>query len=333
MKQNETAKILTIGGMTCPGCELRIENALQEIPGIIRAEAKYTDGRVYITYDSSKTEWEAIIKTIQSLDYEVTNIADPGHMVRTPPKYKGIIIAFLAFAALGVIVLLIDSRIGFNAYSLRRGAGYGVLFIVGLISSMHCLFMCGSINLAVCTSYQAGRNEQFSKIQPSLLYNAGRVVTCTLVGGIAGGIGSVIALAPGARGIVSIMVGVFMVLMGLTMLNLFPALRGIMPGMPKFLGGRVYREIGKSGPLVVGLLNGFMPCGVLQSIQIYALGTGNMLTGALSMFFFSIGTVPLMFGFGALSSALSERFTSKMMKIGAVMIMVMGLMMLVRGMG
>ncbi|NLE24030.1 MAG: heavy metal transporter, partial [Clostridiaceae bacterium] len=76
---------------------------------------------------------------------------------------------------------------------------------------------------------------------------------------------------------------------------------------------------------------GLMPCGPLQAMQIYALGTGNFAAGALSMFLFSMGTVPLMFGFGAVSSILSGKFTHKMMKVGAMLVIVLGLLMLNRG--
>jgi len=82
---------------------------------------------------------------------------------------------------------------------------------------------------------------------------------------------------------------------------------------------------------MVGLLNGFMPCGPLQAMQLYALGTGSFLTGALSMFTFSLGTLPLMFAFGAFSSLLSSNFTRQMMKVASILVLVLGLVMGNRG--
>jgi plastocyanin domain-containing protein len=66
-------------------------------------------------------------------------------------------------------------------------------------------------------------------------------------------------------------------------------------------------------------------------MQIYALGTGSFFAGAFSMFMFSLGTVPLMFGFGAISSFLSGKFTHRMMKVSAVLVMVLGVIMVNRG--
>jgi hypothetical protein len=66
-------------------------------------------------------------------------------------------------------------------------------------------------------------------------------------------------------------------------------------------------------------------------MQIYALSTGNAFAGGLSMLLFSLGTVPLMFGLGALSSALGNKFTRKVMTVGAVLVVVLGLSMLSQG--
>jgi hypothetical protein len=122
-----------------------------------------------------------------------------------------------------------------------------------------------------------------------------------------------------------------MLIMGVNMLGIFPWLRKLTPHMPKSIGKKIHSGDGKYGPFVVGLLNGLMPCGPLQSMQIYALGTGSVFAGAASMFFFSLGTVPLMFGFGAISSLLSSKFTRRMMKVSAVLVMVLGLVMMNRG--
>jgi plastocyanin domain-containing protein len=74
-----------------------------------------------------------------------------------------------------------------------------------------------------------------------------------------------------------------------------------------------------------------MPCGPLQAMQLYALSTGSPITGALAMLLFSLGTVPLMFGLGALSSVLSKKFTRKVMSVGAALVVVLGLSMFSNG--
>lgn len=124
-----------------------------------------------------------------------------------------------------------------------------------------------------------------------------------------------------------------MVIMGLNMLNIFPWLRRFNPRMPKIFAKKIYSLRNNNSPLYIGILNGLMPCGPLQAMQIYALSTGSPLKGALSMFLFSIGTFPLMFAFGALSSFLSKKFTSKMMTASAVLVVFLGIFMLNYGIG
>jgi plastocyanin domain-containing protein len=116
------------------------------------------------------------------------------------------------------------------------------------------------------------------------------------------------------------------------MLNIFPWLRKFNIRMPKFIGQKIYSGKVNRGPFYVGLLNGFMPCGPLQSMQLYALGTGSFIAGATSMFFFSLGTVPLMFGLGALSTILSKKFTNNLLKFSAILVIVLGVGMISRGM-
>jgi uncharacterized protein len=145
------------------------------------------------------------------------------------------------------------------------------------------------------------------------------------------------------KGIVQLVAGVFMVIMGINMLGLFPSLRRIIPQMPEklqkgldsiFAKKSDEQKIGRS-PLIVGFLNGFMPCGPLQAMQVYALSTGSPIKGGISMFLFCAGTIPLMFALGAASSALSgakgRAFSHRVMQIGAILVAALGLVMFSSG--
>ena len=85
-------------------------------------------------------------------------------------------------------------------------------------------------------------------------------------------------------------------------------------------------------PFITGLLNGlFIACGPLQAMYLYAAGTGNFLTGAMSLAAFGLGTLPIMLGFGSLTTAISHKTTAKILKISAVIVLILGLIMLNRG--
>jgi sulfite exporter TauE/SafE len=223
----------------------------------------------------------------------------------------------------------------FNSFpEVKQGMGYGVLFVIGLLTSIHCVAMCGGINLCQCMPDQrtdSAKGNKGSTLRASILYNLGRVISYTIIGGIVGALGSVISFSGIGKGVVAIIAGVFMIIMGLNMLNIFPWLRKFNPRMPKMFATKIYQQKRSNRPLYVGLLNGLMPCGPLQAMQLYALSTGDPVKGALSMLLFSLGTVPLMFALGALSSILTNKFTSKMMTASAVLVVILGVFLFSNG--
>jgi sulfite exporter TauE/SafE/plastocyanin domain-containing protein/copper chaperone CopZ len=328
MVQSGSSKIiLNIKGMSCSSCELKIENVLGKVDGVKQVKVSLAESSATIEYDSSRVTPDQLAGIIQKLGYEI----DPGDEEKTKSftvnQFLGIGIVIFA------IYFMIKSTVGFNFIPrVDQSFGFGMLFVVGLLTSLHCIAMCGGINLSQCVNQpDEARVSKLAGLKPSLMYNTGRVISYTVVGGLAGALGSVVTFSGVAKGIVSIVAGVFMVVIGIKMLDVFPWLRRFNISSPKFLGKKISNNRSKLGPFYVGLLNGLMPCGPLQTMQIYALGTGSPLAGAASMFFFSLGTVPLMFGFGAISSFLSSKFNHRMLKISAVLVIVLGLTMVSRG--
>ncbi|MBS4931076.1 MAG: sulfite exporter TauE/SafE family protein [Clostridiales bacterium] len=339
--------VFTIGGMTCVNCENKIEQQLKQREGVKDATVSYNKGTAVITFDREEINEEQIIQVIEQLDYEVIrakfqkrqkNEKEEFNKKNTWNQVIGVGILLLAISVLMKQLGL--SRI-FNAFpQVEENMGYGMLFLIGLVTSVHCIGMCGGIHLSQCLSYQKNSEEEkngekgkkkWSTVYPSFLYNLGRVVSYTIVGGVVGGFGSVISFSAKGKGAVQLIAGVFMVIMGINMLNIFPWLRKFNPRMPKVFARKINQGKQKNGAFLVGILNGLMPCGPLQAMQIYALSTGSPLKGAFSMFLFSMGTVPLMFGFGALSSFLSQKFTKQVMKFGAVLVVILGISMFQNG--
>lgn len=339
MEKKIVEKILYVDGMTCTSCENRIEKVLSKLQGVTRVKASFANSKITVVFDENKIDLTFISNEIKKLDYKVRgdfkktkNTASSKTNSQTgsfsTSQVVAVIIVILA------VFLIINNTVGFNYIpEVSQNMGFGLLFVIGLLTSLHCIAMCGGINLSQCVKYNTSdkSNEGLQRIKPSLLYNSGRVVSYTIIGGIVGGLGSAVSFSGGAKGIVAIISGIFMVIMGLNMLNVFPWLRKINPRLPRVFTNKIREGNSDNGPFVVGLLNGLMPCGPLQAMQLYALGTGSVLVGASSMFFFSLGTVPLMFAFGALSTFLSGKFTRNMMKASAVLVMILGIVMLNRG--
>ncbi|HCC07199.1 MAG TPA: heavy metal transporter [Clostridiales bacterium] len=325
-------KMLKVEGMTCVGCERKIEKALQALDGVTEVKVSYKNLNSKIKFDSDIINIQEITEAIDNLGYKVVD----SNVNKNSEHKQGSKMSVSQLLGIGIIIfalyMIINNTIGFNFIpGVSQNMSYGILFVVGLLTSLHCIAMCGGINLSQCVAYKStNEDSKFAKLKPSFLYNMGRVISYTIIGGIVGALGAAISFSGSAKGAVAIIAGAFMVIMGVNMLNVFPALRKLIPQMPKVLRNKI-REGNSHGPFYVGLLNGLMPCGPLQTMQLYALGTGSFVAGAMSMFVFSLGTVPLMFGFGAVSSILSKNFTHNMLKVSAVLVMVLGLIMVNRG--
>ncbi len=317
--------------MTCVACQNKIEKKLSRTAGVKHAKVSYGKGTADITYDADIVALKDICSIIENLGYRVLT----GHEKQVSGKIRVIVLLiaiislYIVLQHFGIINMLVPGRLA------ETNMSYGMLFVIGLITSVHCVAMCGGINVSQCiprVAKTADSKIRLGTFRAALLYNSGRVVSYTTVGFIVGALGSTFNFSNTLQGVLKLFAGIFMVIMGINMLDMFPWLRKLNPGMPKVFADKINSEKHRrKSPLIVGLLNGLMPCGPLQAMQIYALSTGNPLKGALSMLLFSMGTVPLMFGLGALSSALSKKFARKIMTTGAVLVVVLGLSMFSQG--
>ena len=297
--------------MTCTSCENRVERAIKQLDGVMYVKASYSGQFAEVEFDNELCSLNKIKAAIKNAGYSTQSSKDY--------KFMGILIAVAAIVLLGL------KTSGFDMEAKLANASYAVLFVVGVLTSIHCVGMCGGIMLSQSLSKES--KNKFEAIQPALLYNLGRVVSYTILGGIIGALGSVFSLSIIAKAAMQIFAGVFMIMMGFNMAG-FSAFRKFHIKLPRF----ACKAKNKSGsPFIVGILNGLMPCGPLQTMQLFALGTGSAGKGALAMFAFSIGTVPLMLTFGALSGLLSKGYTKKILKFSGVLIIVLGLIMGNRG--
>ena len=308
--------------MTCINCKRAIENGLGNITGVKSVSVNYKTGNCEIAIDTGLVGWKDIFNAIEDLGYTIGN------------NKKTDLINIISIVVIIVSLYYFLEQTGLlNLLNFEKVAdstmGFGMLFVIGLMTSVHCIAMCGGINVSQCLS----ENKKFSGLSP-VMYNLGRVVSYTVIGfvlGFAGmlfGTGENLGVSSIIQGLIKAFAGIYMVIMGVNMLGFVPQIKRLTFHLPNFMGKF---SIKNSQPFVVGLLNGFMPCGPLQSIQLVALATGNPFTGGLSMFAFSLGTVPLMLGLGSIVSVLGKRFTDKMMTVGAVLVTVMGLAMVSQG--
>lgn len=109
--------------------------------------------------------------------------------------------------------------------------------------------------------------NKFEVVKPAVLYNLGRVVSYTIIGGIIGAVGSVFSISITAKAAVQIFAGIFMIMMGFNIAG-FSLFRKFNIKLPP-IACRIKNKSGS--PFVIGVLNGIMPCGPLQTMQLLPL--------------------------------------------------------------
>jgi hypothetical protein len=202
---------------------------------------------------------------------------------------------------------------------------------IGLIGSFHCIGMCGPIVVALPLK----KHTFISKISGAILYNSGRVITYSALGIVFGLLGRGIHLA-GFQQWVSILLGIFMIISVLfpfffrekiTISNLFSGFAArLILRLKKLFTDRSYFSL-----LMIGLLNGLLPCGLVYVAIAGAINSGNLVSGALFMMLFGIGTIPLLLLATLASDAIGQKIRVKMQKVVPYFVFLLGVLFILRG--
>lgn len=204
-------------------------------------------------------------------------------------------------------------------------------FTLGLMSSFHCVGMCGPIALAL-PIHQGSKVRQVAGL---LAYNAGRVGTYALLGAGIGALGGAV-LWVGYLRYLSIAAGALMLLYVLWPARLDRVLKvpavwqravaRLKSGMGLYLRSRSLR-----GWTALGMLNGLLPCGLVYLALISSIATGGFLNGAAYMFAFGLGTLPAMMAVGFFRQWFSPALRSRMRRLTPVLMAVAGIWLVGRG--
>ena len=205
--------------------------------------------------------------------------------------------------------------------------------ILGLLGSLHCAGMCGPIALSITLI----KKTVFTKIVGGILYNLGRIFTYSFMGLIFGFLGTGISMF-GFQKILSVVAGIVMLLSGL-----FLAFRGNFGAIERIsfidrpfirkMWIKLFSKPGFGSLFLIGVLNGFLPCGLVYMALAGALYTGSLLNGTLYMFAFGLGSAPMLLLILLVGNYISVNLRQRIYKIVPYYIVVLGLVMIVRGMG
>jgi len=318
-------------GMHCSSCELLIEKSVRKIDGVENVKVDYVTETAEVTFNQEKTSVQEISKAIEERGYDCSLIDDgikESNHYSINKKVIGIVFGIIGILVVGYFIFRFFE--GIPIPEISQNMSYGLLFLVGLLTGFHCITMCGGFIVSYTTKHA---QEGTKSYKSHFMYGLGKTVSYTIIGAIFGLLGSIIIFTPMMRGVIGIIAGLFLVIFGLNMLNIFPWLRKIRVVVPASFSKFVGKESQKhSSPLIIGLLNSLMiACGPLLAIYIMAAGTGSMLEGAKLLFVFALGTLPVMIGFGFVTSLVSSKVTHRILRVSGVIVVILGLIMLNRG--
>lgn len=204
--------------------------------------------------------------------------------------------------------------------------------ILGLMGSFHCVGMCGPIAIAL----PLNNSTWLTRISGSLMYNSGRTLTYAFMGVIFGLIGMGLKMS-GLQQWVSILMGILMILSVLV-----PALfkksrfyENTVNRFTQFLKGHFHRLFmirSYASLFLIGILNGFLPCGLVYIAIAGALAAADIVRGTFFMVLFGLGTIPMLFVLNIAGNILSTRFRAAVRKIIPVFIVIIGILFILRGM-
>ncbi len=205
-------------------------------------------------------------------------------------------------------------------------ANYGTAFLVGVVASVtSCMAIVGSVVIIYSERYETAKKDFFSRtIKPNLFFHFGRLSGFFFLGGLLGLIGGEMNLGGNFIAIYMFIITIIMALLGLNMLGIFSEINHLRFVMPKFFG-KLWDKLTQTKSdwalVFLGILSFFLPCGFTQSMQIIALASGSFLRGALTMFFFALGTMPALMMLGVTSSWTSNKNKLIFQKVAGILIL------------
>ncbi|MFV0481746.1 MAG: sulfite exporter TauE/SafE family protein [Campylobacteraceae bacterium] len=206
------------------------------------------------------------------------------------------------------------------------------IFSVALLGSFgHCIGMCGGFVVAYSSSKIPKNSSILTQTFYHFIYNFGRITSYVAIGAICGFLGSVIAFSLHVKGFVFFAIGILMVLIGLSLFGKLGFLKTIESSISnKLFSKKIFNFLVNSKSFftlyLLGIFNGFIPCGLVYFFAASAVASGSALFGALIMLIFGLFTLPAMVGFGMISSLLTQNsFRDIMMKIAAILVILYGI--------
>ena len=201
---------------------------------------------------------------------------------------------------------------------------------LGFASGFHCIGMCGPIALSLGLS----KKQQVNFILQNITYQLGRIFTYTILGAIVGIVGEGFHIA-GFQKYISIFAGILLIIMALfsfggDFASKIPVINQALLKV-KINLGKLIQKKDYSSRFLTGVLNGFLPCGMVYMALTASLAAGGIWQSASFMTVFGIGTFPFMFAVVLFGNLINTATRAKILKFIPIFMLVLGGLFILRG--
>lgn len=205
---------------------------------------------------------------------------------------------------------------------------YWLIFLTGLsIGGFTCLAVQGGLLASVISARQE-EEKRTPKYLITFVFLGAKLIAYTLLGLLLGLAGEKLSLSVTTQSILQAIAGLYMLAIALNLLNVHPIFRYAVVQPPRFLTRLVKKESRSSdlfAPFLLGALTIFIPCGTTLGMEALAISTASPVAGALTMFFFMLGTIPAFLGLGLATTYLGSTFRKKFAVVSAIALIYLGL--------
>ena len=206
-----------------------------------------------------------------------------------------------------------------------------VIFLTGLtVGGLTCLVVQGGLLASVIALREEESSTRIGKhaLYATTAFLFSKFIAYVLLGFILGAFGGAINIGGRVQTLIQLAAGIYMVLVALNLLNIHPIFRFVIIQPPRFLT-RLVRNQSKSkdifAPALLGAMTIFIPCGTTLAMEALVISSANAFVGATVMAVFILGTMPLFFGIGVVTSFMGEAFKSRFLKLAAVAVIYLGI--------
>jgi sulfite exporter TauE/SafE len=208
-----------------------------------------------------------------------------------------------------------------------------IIFVTGLtVGGLTCLAVQGGLLASIIAAREEEEVEKGvntnNSILPTLAFLTTKLIAYTVLGFVLGAFGKVVGINQTTQIIMQLVAGLYMIAIALNLLNIHPIFRYAVIQPPKFLTRKV-RNQSKSkamfAPALLGAMTIFIPCGTTLAMEALAVSSASAFSGAAIMAVFVLGTTPLFFGVGWITSILGDTYREKFLKVAAVAVLYLGI--------